>query len=124
MRRRRKLEMHHRLVAVVDFDQIHLLELFHSRLHLFCFRGFIPETFDERLYLLDFALLVVESGLLHVDTLLATLHELCVGTFVVVNLAARNLDGSNRDMVEEGAVVRHHEYCAVVTLKIAFEPLY
>ena len=124
MRRRRELEVHHRLVTVVDFNNIHFFELLHSRLHLFGLGRLITETLDKCFYLLDFALLVVESGLLHVYTLLAALHKLAVGAFVVVNLAARYLDGAYGDMVEKCPVVRHHEDGAVVVLQVAFKPLY
>ena len=88
MRRWRELEMHDRLILVVDLHHVHLLELFDTRLHLFCFCRLISETFYERLYLFYLTLLVVEGSLLDINTFFSSLNKFRIRTLIIVNLAA------------------------------------
>ena len=121
--RRRKLEVDGRAVDVVNDDFIHLFKEFHATLHLLGLGRLVAETLDERLDVLDFALLVFVSRALHVHTFLAQTDVIGIRHFIIVNLAVRDFHRADGDVVQKSAVVRNHQYRAVIGLQEAFQPL-
>ena len=83
----------------------------------------VAETLDERLNVLDFALLVLVSRALHVHTFLAQTDIIGIRHFIIINLAVRDFHRADGDVVQKSAVVRNHQYRAVIGLQEAFQPL-
>ena len=123
MRRRGKLEVDGRAVDVVNDDFIHLFEQLHTALHLFGLGRLVAEPLDERLYILDFALLVLVGRALHVDTLLTQADILGIRHLVVIDFAIRDFHRADGDVVQEGSVVRNHQDSTIIGFQEAFEPL-
>ena len=103
----RKLQVHSRIVHLVNLDRHDFLQLLHFLLHLHSLRGLIAETVDELLHIGYLLLLVFVGSELLFATFLAQYDIFVVLHLVVDNLSARYLQCPVRHIINKCAVVTH-----------------
>ena len=94
-----------------------------TRLYLYRFSGFVPETLDELFGVSDHLLLILVRAYLLFVSLFAQFDEPAVVDVVVINATKRYFYRSVADVVNEGAVVADHEYGTRARFEEVFEPL-
>ena len=105
MRRWWKFQMKCRIVFLIHLDDVHLLQLFDTRLNLVGLSSFIAESFDEILCILNLFLLIFVSTQLLFSSLFPQFHIFRIGDFIIINFAKRDLDGTSRHIINEGSIV-------------------
>jgi len=105
-----ELEVHGRIVDLVNLDGNYLLQLLEAALHLHGFGGLVAETLYKVLDVGYLFLLVLVGAQLLLTALGAQYDILVVLDLVVFDVAAGYLDGAVGDIVDEGAVVAHQHH--------------
>ncbi len=123
MRSRREFQVNGRRVFVVNLNTLNLVKRLYTALHLHSLSGLIAETLNKLLRIGNGLLLVFESAHLLFPAFFAQFHKLGVRHLVVVDVSARNFNGSVGNTVEEGTVVRNQQHRASVLFQEVLEPL-
>ena len=119
----RELQVHGRVIDLVDLDGHDFLQLLHLLLHLHGLRGLVAETLDEVLHLGDFLLLVLVGPQLLFAALLAQHDVLIIFYAIIDNPSARDFQRTVRHIIYKGTVVADEHHCPTPLCEQLLQPL-
>ena len=105
----RKFESQAGGVDLVDLNGNDFGQLLDAALHLYGFGGLVTELLNKLLCVVNHLLLILVGTHLLLDALFTQLHKMRIVHIVVVNLAARYLDGAVGHVVDKRSVVTHEQ---------------
>ena len=108
---RRELQVHRRVVHLIDLDRNNLLQLLDLLLNLNSLCGLITEALDEGLHVSHFLLLVLIGPYLLLAALLSQHDILIILHLIVDHLPARDFQRAVRHIIYKGTVMTHKDDC-------------
>ena len=119
----RELQVHGRVVHLVNLNGHYLFQLLHLLLHLHGLGSLITETFNKLLHVGNLLLLVLVGSQLLFTTLLAQNNILVVLHLVVDDPSARNLQRTVCHIIDKRTVVTHQHHGTARLRQKLFQPL-
>ena len=120
---RRELQVHGGVVHLVHLNNLHLLQLTQTLLHLHSLCGLIAETLHKVANVGHLLLLVLVGPQLLFTSLFPEHHILVVLHPIVNNLTAGNLQRAVRHIIDKGTVVTHQHHCPTPCGQQLLQPL-
>ena len=122
-RGRRETQVETRGVFQIHLQSLEFLQLFDAALYLYGFGGFIAESLDEILGVLNHLLLVLVGADLLLVAFFPEFHKTAVIDVIIVDAAEGYFYRAWAGVVYERAVVGYHEYGGRAGLEEVLEPL-
>ena len=120
---RRELQVHGRIVNLVDLDNLHFLQLTQTLLHLYGLCRLIAETLYKVANIGHLLLLILVGPQLLFAAFFPEHHILVVFHPIVHNLSTGNLQRAVRHIIDKGAVVTHKHHCPTPCGQQLLQPL-
>ena len=118
-----ELQPQRRVVFLVHFNALYLLQLLDTALHLHGFGSFVAEALDELFRILYLFLLVFISAELLFTAFLAKRHKLIVFHFIIINTSAGYFNSTGSDIIQESTVVADKYHCIGTGGEKVLQPL-
>ena len=119
-----KLQVHSRIVYLVDFYRHNLFQLLDAALHLHSLGWLIAESLYEVFDVGNLFLLILVSTNLLLSSLGSEHHILVVFHLIVNSLTTGNLDSAIANIIDESTVVAHQYHSLGALSQELLEPLY
>ena len=119
----RELQMHRRVIHLVDLDGNNLLQLFDLLLHLNSLRSLIPEALDKRFHVCHFLLLVLVGSQLLFTTFLAEYDVFVVFHLVVDHPSTGDFQRTVRHIIDKSPIVTHQHHRTRTLCQELLQPL-
>ena len=119
----RELQVHGGIIHLVHLDNLHLLQLAQSLLHLYSLSWLIAETLYEIAYISHLLLLVLIGTELLFTALFSEHHILVIFHTVVNHTTTGNLQRTVGHIIDKGTVVTDQYHCPTPRSQQLFEPL-
>ena len=95
------------IVFFIHFNRHHFLQHLDAALYLNSLSGFISEPFNEILRILNHLLLVLKGTKLLLTSFFAQVHKLIILNLIIINMPARDFNGTSSHIIEESTVMTH-----------------